>query len=81
MAGEGTLLPSAWCVNVGQCDPALGAGTVPINPKGSEECCLPANQDASERAGEVAQWLRALTALPKVPSSNPSNHMVAHNHP
>jgi hypothetical protein len=32
-------------------------------------------------AGEMAQWLRAPTALPKVPSSNPSNHMVAHNHP
>jgi hypothetical protein len=31
-------------------------------------------------AGEMAQWLRALTPLPKVPSSNPSNHMVAHNH-
>jgi hypothetical protein len=28
----------------------------------------------------MAQWLRALTALPKVPSSIPSNHMVAHNH-
>jgi hypothetical protein len=26
-------------------------------------------------------WLRALTALPKVLSSNPSNHMVAHNYP
>jgi hypothetical protein len=31
-------------------------------------------------AGEVVQWLRALTALPKVLSSNPSNHMVTHNH-
>jgi hypothetical protein len=31
-------------------------------------------------AGEMAQQLRAPTALPKVPSSNPSNHMVAHNH-
>jgi hypothetical protein len=31
-------------------------------------------------AGEMAQLLRALTALPKVLSSNPSNHMVAHNH-
>jgi hypothetical protein len=31
-------------------------------------------------AGEMAQQLRALTALPEVPSSNPSNHMVAHNH-
>jgi hypothetical protein len=30
-------------------------------------------------AGEMAQRLRALTALLKVLSSNPSNHMVAHN--
>jgi hypothetical protein len=30
------------------------------------------------RAGEtMAQWLRALTALPEVLSSIPSNHMVA----
>jgi hypothetical protein len=33
-----------------------------------------------EGAGEMAQWLRALTALPEVLSSIPSNHMVAHNH-
>jgi hypothetical protein len=32
------------------------------------------------RSGEMAQWLRALTALLEVLSSNPSNHMVAHNH-
>jgi hypothetical protein len=32
------------------------------------------------RAGEMAQRLRVPTALPKVMSSNPSNHMVAHNH-
>jgi hypothetical protein len=31
-------------------------------------------------AGEMAQWLRALTALPEVLSSNPSNHMTTHNH-
>ena len=31
-------------------------------------------------AGEMAQQLRTLTVLPKVLSSNPSNHMVAHNH-
>jgi len=31
-------------------------------------------------AGEMAQWLRALTALPEVLSSIPSNHMVAHDH-
>ncbi|EDL00620.1 mCG1042693, partial [Mus musculus] len=34
----------------------------------------------SKKAGEMAQWLRALTALPEVLSSIPSNHMVAHNH-
>jgi hypothetical protein len=33
-----------------------------------------------EGAGEMAQQLRALTALPEVLSSIPSNHMVAHNH-
>jgi hypothetical protein len=34
------------------------------------------------RAGvrEMAQQLRALTALAEVLSSIPSNHMVAHNH-
>lgn len=31
-------------------------------------------------AGEVAQRLRALTALLKIASSNPSNCMMAHNH-
>jgi hypothetical protein len=31
-------------------------------------------------AGETAQWLGALTVLPKVLSSIPSNHMVAYNH-
>jgi hypothetical protein len=28
----------------------------------------------------MAQRLRALSALPEVLSSSPSNHMVAHNH-
>jgi hypothetical protein len=32
------------------------------------------------RAGERAQQLRALTALPEVLSSIPSNHVVAHSH-
>jgi hypothetical protein len=31
-------------------------------------------------AGEMAQQLRALAALPEVLSSISSNHMVAHNH-
>jgi hypothetical protein len=30
--------------------------------------------------GEMAQWLRELTALPEVSNSIPSNHIVAHNH-
>jgi hypothetical protein len=33
-----------------------------------------------EGAGEMAQWLRALTAFPEVLSSIPSNHIVAHDH-
>jgi hypothetical protein len=32
-------------------------------------------------AGLMAQSVRAPTALPKVLSSNPSNYMMAHNHP
>jgi hypothetical protein len=36
--------------------------------------------EVASRAGELAQWVKAPTALPKVLSSNPSNHMVAHNH-
>jgi hypothetical protein len=32
------------------------------------------------RDGEMAQQLRALTALPEVLSSNPSNYMVTYNH-
>jgi hypothetical protein len=39
------------------------------------------NKNKINRAGEMAQQLRALTALLKILSSNPSNHMVAHNHP
>jgi hypothetical protein len=33
-----------------------------------------------EGAGEMAQQLRPLTALPEVLSSIPNNHMVAHSH-
>jgi hypothetical protein len=31
-------------------------------------------------AEEMVQWVRALTALPEVLSSIPSNHIVAHSH-
>jgi hypothetical protein len=38
------------------------------------------SRQGSSGAREMAQWLRALTTLPKVLSSNPRNHMVVHNH-
>ena len=38
------------------------------------------NHKGGVGAGEMAQWLGALTAFPEVLSSLPSNHMVAHNH-
>jgi len=38
------------------------------------------HEDLKIGAGEMAQWLRAPTALPEVLSSIPSNHKVAHNH-
>jgi len=37
-------------------------------------------QKNRHRAGEMAQQLRALAALPEVLSSIPSNYMVAQNH-
>jgi hypothetical protein len=38
------------------------------------------HKSSGNPAGEMTQWVRALTALPEVLSSIPSNHMVAHNH-
>ena len=38
-------------------------------------------KSTSTETGKMAQQLRALTDLLEVPSSKPSNHMVAHNHP
>ena len=37
-------------------------------------------EECSNGAGEMAQRVRTLTALPKVLSSNPRKHMMAHNH-
>jgi hypothetical protein len=36
---------------------------------------------ATLESGEMAQWVRAMTILLKVPSSGLSNDMVVHNHP
>jgi hypothetical protein len=46
-----------------------------------EACYFLHDRIVNNRAREMAQWIRAVSALPKVLSSNPSNHMVAHNHP
>jgi hypothetical protein len=56
----------------------------------TEKPCLKTNKQTNKQkrvnksetlgAGEMAQRLRALTDFPKVLSSIPSNHMVAHNH-
>ena len=42
--------------------------------------CWGAYRKEKLQAGEMAQWLRALAALPEVLSSISSNHMVAYNH-
>jgi hypothetical protein len=55
-------------------------------PPGQGDICLnkiPWNKDCKKQnkeAGEMVQWIRALTALPEVLSSILSNHMMAHNH-
>ena len=38
------------------------------------------NKKIKMGAGEMVQWLTALTAHPEVLSSVPSNHIVVHNH-
>jgi hypothetical protein len=44
--------------------------------------CLKKNKKQKpKQAGEMAHRLRALTTLPEVLSSIPSNHIVAHSHP
>ena len=49
-----------------------------LGRKGAGIVCVAVRED--EGAGEMAQWLRALAALPEVLSSIHSNHMVAHDH-
>ena len=42
--------------------------------------CRFMSERVRSETGEMAQWLRALSAPPEFLSSIPSNHMVAHNH-
>jgi hypothetical protein len=46
----------------------------------SSETLYYRDQEVRMGAREMVQGVRALTVLPKVLSSNLSNHMVAHNH-
>jgi hypothetical protein len=62
--GKGTVVP--YCAEV---DTVLISNEV-------DTWCIAYRKPS--QAGDMAQWLRALTALPEVLSSNPSNHMVAH---
>ncbi|GAB1285019.1 Cytochrome P450 20A1 [Apodemus speciosus] len=62
----------------GQC--VILSGRLRNNCKARIISLVPLSKEADEGAGEMAQWLRALTAPPEVLSSIPSNHMVAHNH-
>jgi hypothetical protein len=52
--------------------------------KGSEQLEMKESSEFFRKGkhgtGEMAQWVRALTALPEVLSSIPGNHMVAYNH-
>ena len=61
----------------------VGAGGVDTLEQAGEYLQLKKKKKKKERkleAAEMALRLRALAALPEVLSSNPSKHMVAHNH-
>jgi hypothetical protein len=58
-------------------NPSTRPGERHTPPKQTEKESL---TNELKAAGEMAQWLRTLTALPEVLSSIPSSHMVAHNH-
>jgi hypothetical protein len=77
------LFPALWTVGMVSCpaaSPRLVAslGAVKHNHKSGAQ--VTTIRSYSHQAGEMAQWLRALTALPEVLSSIPSIHMVAHSH-
>ena len=65
-AGRSLSLRLAWSIEQAPGQPGLHRETLSLKK--------------TKWAGEMAQWLRALPALPEVLSSTPSIHMVAHNH-
>ena len=56
------------------------SGRPEVNIWSLHQSCPPLACLSVSWAGEMVQRLGALTALPEVLSSIPSNHMVAHNH-
>ena len=66
-ARRSIVLPSGYLLGSGTCWSALG-------------CTQSRVKRMRGGAGEMAQWLRASSALPEVLSSIPSNHMVAHDY-
>ena len=58
----------------------FGRAHVPLEPRFIKLHIRKFFKNQELGAGEMAQRLRALTALPEVLSSIPSNHMVAHSH-
>jgi hypothetical protein len=73
------LLPKQGSI-INPLKPRLGDLTGKNNNNNKQQQTSKNIRNGRKGAGEMAQWLRAPSALLKVPSSNPSNHMVAHNH-
>ena len=74
--------PSAWEAEVGRflsSRPAWSTKWVAGQPGLYRETLSQKNKNKNKQK-QMAQWLKALTALPMLLSSIPSNHMVAHNH-
>ena len=76
MAGRPTNLSLPWSIEQVPGQSGLQRGTL----SWEETIKKRTYKKWSCQAGEMAQRLRALAALPEVLSSIPSNHMVAHNH-
>jgi hypothetical protein len=72
-ASRSLSLRSTWSTECGLGQPGLHRET--LSWKNQKE-----DKEQGEGTGEMAQQLKALTALPEALSSSPSNHMVAHNH-
>jgi hypothetical protein len=77
-------IPAACWGIVSSGQPELHSGMCPKITDGQAVVVHTFNPSTQEADSGLVRWLSGLehpTALPKVQSSNPSNHMVAHNHP